>query len=512
MPYRYSFTIIFLLISFGAEAFENITNVRRKNIGSAFAVLATVLMLSDYYGGGEHFDTTLIIVIPLIMLSGMICVALAYKMSRRTKFMKILVCAAVCLELFVSFRSYLNAIHDDVYYSDRYTYVDEIGPTRDAVNRVKEYDTGFYRMEKTFHRTVNDNMALGIYGVSHSTSTFNTRALKLLRDLGFGSRDHYSRYDGATMLTDDILGIKYVLSKRQILTPYETVIPINAENDIKVYENADAFDIAFLADEGIIDSYFADSSPFMFQQQLASLLSGEEQEIFIPAEDLYFDSINVNIGSTTDNHASYKKRLSNEFAQISYNLTASRDGAFYAYFPSYYERECNLYINGEYIKNYFENENHSIVYLGTYKEGEEFEVMLRLCRDDLYIKDPEFFVLDSDALAAFSENIRSRSSKLTKNSNTSFTIDVNAKENCALFTSIPYEEGWTATVDGKPAEVCKGVNDTLLCVRVPEGEHTVVLSYFPAGLRTGIMLTVIGAVMTTVIVLGQSVLKKRKLS
>ena len=509
MPYRYSFTIIYLLIILGAEAFENIADVRRKHIGSAFGLLAAVLILADHYVGGEHFDTTLIIVIPLISVSAMTCVALAYRLSRKTVPIRILAGAAVCLELFVSCRSYLSSIDHDVYYSSRESYVGEIVPTREAVQQVKEYDSGFYRMEKTYHRTVNDNMALGIYGVSHSTSTYNTRALKLLRDLGFGSRDHYSRYDGSTMLTDDILGIKYVLSKRQILTPYDKTVPIDAKNGIRVYENTDALGAAFLADEGIIGSVISEDSPFMFQQTLASILAGEEQNIFRPIRNIVFDSRNVSIGSTTDNHASYKKRISNESAEVTYNVLTSRSGAVYAYFPSYYERQCGLYINGEYIKNYFENENHSIVYLGTYNAGEEFDVTLRLNKDDLYIKDPEFYFLDSAALEVFLTKLREADSQLTKNSSSSFTIKVSAKENCALFTSIPFEEGWTATIDGMPADVVPGVNKTLLCVQVPAGEHIIELNYFPAGLKTGVTLTVIGAVMLTAMVLASSILKKK---
>lgn len=509
MPYRYSFTVIFLLISFGAEAFESIADVRRKHIGAAFAVLLGVLILSDYYGGGEHFDTTLIIVIPLISLAAMSCVVLAYKMNGSSKSLRILAGVAVCIELFISCRSYMTSIHHDVYYSDRESYVGEIVPTRDAVEQVKKYDAGFYRMEKTFHRTVNDNMALGIYGVSHSTSTFNTRALQLLRDLGFGSRDHYSRYDGSTMLTDDILGIKYVLSKRQILTPYDKTIPIEAQNDIKAYENTDAFDLAFLASEEIIGLDIKDESPFSFQQTLASIIAGEWQDIFKPLDDVIFDSRNVSIGSTTDGHASYKKRISNEDAEVTYNIQMTQSGAAYAYFPSYYERECNLYVNGEYIKNYFENENHSIVYLGTYGAGETFDVTLRLVKSDLYIKDPEFRVLDSEALEAFSAKIHSAGSELVKNGSSSLTVKVNADKNSALFTSIPFEEGWTATIDGKPAKVCSGVNETLLCVKVPAGEHTIELNYFPAGLKVGITLTVIGTALLTAMVFASSILRKK---
>ena len=118
-------------------------------------------------------------------------------------------------------------------------------------------------------------------------------------------------------------------------------------------------------------------------------------------------------------------------------------------------------------------------------------------------------VLDNDALAAFNEKIHSAKSELVKNGSSSFTVKVNAEKDCALFTSIPFEEGWTAKIDGKPVEVVSGVNNTLLCVKVPEGEHTIELEYFPAGLKLGVTMTVIGFALLAVMVLAASYLRKK---
>ena len=49
---------------------------------------------------------------------------------------------------------------DDVTYSTYSSYNNYISALRPVVNKVKEEDTSFYRMEKTSHRKYNDNMAL----------------------------------------------------------------------------------------------------------------------------------------------------------------------------------------------------------------------------------------------------------------------------------------------------------------------------------------------------------------
>lgn len=514
MPFRYSFTVIFLLIIFGAEAFEKIENIRTKQIGAAFLTLLGVLLICDFYEGGEHFDTTLVIVVPLIALGIIAAVVCAYRKNHNSTSMKILLCAAVCSELLVNSAMYVFSIHSDVYYSDRSSYVDDIPDTRSVVNQIKSQDNGFYRLEKTYHRTVNDPMATGIYGFSHSTSAFNQKALKLLENLGFGSRDHYSRYDGATLLTDDIFGVKYVLAKDERTAQYDEEIDVSSSRGVHVYKNSDALPVAFLADEMIIGSGFSEKSPFVFQQRLASELVGleyyENIEFFTKIEDTVFDSKNITIGSTTDGHYSYKKRFDGEDASVSFLAKMPKSGAAYMYLPSRYERECSLYLNGTFLKNYFKNENHCIVYLGDYEKGEEFTVELKTLEDELFIKDPEFYVLDREVLADYTASILEQNCEVRRTSGTSLEIKVNSDGNRALFTTIPVEEGWSAAIDGNPCTIASAVNDTLICLNVPEGEHTITLNFFPAGMKMGLILTAAGAGILLVMIVTSIIVKRVK--
>ena len=86
--------------------------------------------------------------------------------------------------------------------------------TRDAVKQLKASDNEpFYRMEATFHRTVNDPIGVGYYGVSHSSSTMNSPVLTMLKRLGFSYGGHSTKYTGKTYITDALFDIKYVMDK-----------------------------------------------------------------------------------------------------------------------------------------------------------------------------------------------------------------------------------------------------------------------------------------------------------
>ena len=64
-----------------------------------------------------------------------------------------------------------------------------------------------------------------------------------------------------------------------------------------------------------------------------------------------------------------------------------------------------------------------------------------------------------------------------------------AKEEGTLFTSIPYDEGWSVTVDGEPAET-KSFDNTFLCLDLPAGSHVILFRYRVPGLAEGIALSV----------------------
>lgn len=510
MPFRYAFIATFLMMMFGAEAFENIKRVDRKTLGGVFAVLAAVLLIADHYAGSEHFNTTLIIVIPIIVLSVIMGAVLLYKGFGGHFSMKITLFMLVIAELLVNNVTTFIKMDKDIYYSSRESYLGDIPKTRAVVDEIKALDGGFYRMEKNYHRCVNDPMAAGMYGMSHSTSTFNVKAIALAKTLGFGAREHYSRYDGATKLTDDILGIKYVLCQNEILSQYDDAIDIPSENNIKAYVNDDALGFAYLADSGVIGAKLEDKSPFSSQERLAAWLSGDVNRIYIPIDEYATDLINLNAGSTTDNHLSYNKRLEGEDAFVKFLVTPSYSGKVYMYLPSLYERECRLYVNGEFIKYYFENENHSIAYLGEFEGGDTFEVKLELLRSDAYFEHPLFYTLDEEALWRFSEKMRSMNADtvVTRTGKAALSISVNAQKDCALFTSIPIEEGWTATIDGAPAEILTCANQTLMCLEVPSGSHTIELTFKPAGFKTGVMISIGGAVMLAAMLVISAAMKR----
>ena len=84
---------------------------------------------------------------------------------------------------------------------------------------------------------------------------------------------------------------------------------------------------------------------------------------------------------------------------------------------------------------------------------------------------------------------------------------INAKEAGVLLLSVPYDEGWSITVDGEAVETF-GWKDAFLAVEISEGEHEIDMTYCPKGFKKGLLITIAGVVVG--VIYGFLLYKKKK--
>ena len=66
-----------------------------------------------------------------------------------------------------------------------------------------------------------------------------------------------------------------------------------------------------------------------------------------------------------------------------------------------------------------------------------------------------------------------------------------ASEDRLVFFSIPADPGWSVTIDGTPAKIYRA-NLGMMALRVPAGRHLIEGKYFTPGLKTGIVISILG--------------------
>ena len=91
-----------------------------------------------------------------------------------------------------------------------------------------------------------------------------------------------------------------------------------------------------------------------------------------------------------------------------------------------------------------------------------------------------------------------------------FTAKIDLSKENLVFFSVPWEEGWTATVDGQPVEI-ERVNVAFMAVDVPAGDHVIEFHYMTPGLKTGALITLICvAIFVAYLIVMARLDKKRK--
>lgn len=506
LPYRYSFMLTFLMVTMAATVFNDIKEVPKKRIAlSALGWFIVLLMIenTDNYLEDISRDTMdgLTVVLPamfVLLLVSAAVVQLKDKLDKK-KSAVVILCCILGAECFYNTFGQLCRQDQDIVYSTRPSYNDVILPAREVVQRIKSEDDGFYRIEKTFFRTVNDPMALNMYGLSHSSSTLNTKPIQLLGKLGFSARSHYTRYSGATEITKSLFGVKYELSCKD-----NSTANIKTADDISVSNNVFALPMAYLVDPMYAKVKLDENAPFESQNRLLSAMIGSLRtpEYFTRISNsaetpVTLEKTNVTQGKTTDGHHSFKVVEKGKNAELVYTLNMPETSSLYMYLPSKYERTVNVWLNRKtFLGTYFEGDNNSIMKIGDFAKGEQVVIGLTLTRDELYFREAQFVYINEEDIA------RDLNKLLEINGNTycerptptSMRVSVSTNEEMSLFTSIPDEKGWEVFVDGEKTDYDIAL-DALLTVPVSPGEHVIEFRFTTAGYPLALIVSFAGLVL-----------------
>lgn len=412
---RFSFMLCFFLIFIAFRAFDHVEDVKAHQLGIVGAFIFVFVMIlqntsEDFkkklvdlaYGPNEEdfmvheFATILLSVICLLIYVSIIAVMAK---AKNKDLVSAILLVTVCGELFFSSIVSIDDFDKDVGFTTYQSYNEFQTMFRPITETLtEEYDSSFYRFEKTYHRKLNDNMALDIRGLSNSTSTLNKSTINFLQTMGYYSKSHKSQYTGGSVAIDSFLGLKYIISNRDysplygdpVLTgkDYAKYLGISEQElhdktvatkyknyatgeyfsslDFNVYKNPYALSIAFASSRDILDVnmkkhnvYTAEdakdynqlynpdgyTNPFARFNAMITAILGEDEtvEIFKPAiQNGDPTLVNVKHTNSTTGHDLYRKVNKDSAGTITYNYTVPEGEMLYLFFPAHYNRQIRL--------------------------------------------------------------------------------------------------------------------------------------------------------------------------
>ena len=546
LPFRYSFIFSFMMLVMAFRAFEKLEGITSQNIGGIFFGLMVFLFWCERENyshfklfvtrkdtNGDPYNVIQGIWVSMLALAAYFALIYLVKKAPASKVTAISLVVVIGAELFLTAIDTIKKIDIDVAYSKYSSYEPYMSDLNKAVDMIEDFDTDpFYRMEATFHRTVNDAIGTGYKSVSHSSSTMNAPALMTLHRLGYAYGGHYTRYDGSTPLTDALFDIRYLMDKEgntsyvstryKVPPEYKLATELTVEHGgkkskdttFKFYKNPNALGLGVAAQGDIEGVQLGDDDPFDNQNKLFSALTGSDEEFFTPVEVVKSDSENMVTVSTTDGHIKYSPAdESNKECHIDYVVRMNRDSDLYMYLPTKYERSCNIwyqpeedYIDGEYkmeyVGQFFTGDNYSIMKIGRFIEGQDIRVRITVANDEneAYWRDKLFYTFDYEGFSKACDKLKESSFEVTEFEDTALTGSVKAQfDGQKLFTTIPFEEGWSIEVNGKAVTPEKCVDDSLIAIPLDKGENVVKMRFSPSYWRLSQVITIFGVLVLLVI-------------
>lgn len=486
---RYSFMFCFIFILCAYQAFLYLKKINFKWIVTIFFVYLLGLMVIQKQGY-ELLDDLKFIWVSIAFL-GVTLIGL-YLASAKN-YGSVIVMIFVSVELFAAGLLNVTSLDSDVVYTSRTNYVTNMQRVSPIIDKIKESDDSFYRMEKALYRKTNDPMAYGFNGLSNSTSTLNESVITLLNRLGLSSKSHWSKYIGGNPVTDSLLGLKYIVypDEKHHELFYESYID-DDENLLYAYKNPYALSVAYGTDGAIKDVDITDpDNPFLMLNQIVTRMTGSENDIKlfknIKPNDIIYDNCEM---SYVTGHKKYSPELSSRDARIVMMFEAETDDEIFIFIPTGYPRELKMQLNGEDYGTILGNDTDCIISLGIFEPGEEIVVALTLEEDVVYIANGATYIyyLDTELFRETMPELLESNMTITDFSDIYLegTVDI-GEDQSLLFTTIPYDEGWNVEIDGKEVPLVKTL-DSLLAVEITEGLHTVTFKYQPVQFTIGLIL------------------------
>ena len=489
-PYRYSFIFCFLLIWIAYKGYCHQKTNKPKDY--FFCALIFIIAPVVIFRNTPDFITMKVLFFDVFLCSAF-CLLLYFLIHKESR--KKLVIAAILLltaaDLSLHGENSVRQLQDN-FSLTMSKYVDYVKTTGAVIDRVKENDDGFYRLEKTFKRSANDSMQFDYNGLTHYSSCEKTFVKLFMRNMGFRASISAVTYPpGYAAASDSFFGVKYLLSQKAVDKPYDALF---RENNITVYQNPCALPLGLVVDKDIlkVHSEISTGNTFQLQNNLWNAMDKDQtDDIFVPAEVIHTSYENVDV-SQVEETTFYRRINQGDIASIIYTLAIGSNHNVFMYLPTKsWSQNASVLVNGKWLSEYFGEDNDHMLDLGHFQPGATVTVELRLRNDITEMDHAYFYYENTDVLKAKYDALSNQFCDIEELNSSRLTGTVNvAKNQQQLFFTIPYSEDWHLYIDGKRV-VFEETADALISAPIAAGQHTFELYYVPKGLYLGIIVSAI---------------------
>lgn len=485
LPHRYAFIFSFVLVMMAYRAFLSLKDVSSVHVIAVLCGMVAYLFLINKIGNSEAVTDTVIIL--SIMFTVLYCVIFLVYIKNNIKqaYIGAMLCILALGEGYIITQNSVKITES----SSRSSYIIGMEDVEKLYADITSKDTGFFRVENTEPYTINPGALYGFRGVSTFNSTCNSRMTDIMNKLGFAGNVASNRYTyyTASPVMNSFMNVKYLIN-RTGTTESEYLTYYNKSGDANAYSYNYPLALGFMTSNNIRTWQTESDDPFVVQNSLAKTASGVDIPVFNLIERTDLNGVNADIKDVSEGAFNYTEPDSSQTATITMTYDIEDEQTVYAYIDSYYLSNISVTVNGA-SHSYGDSYPH-VIECGRAKAGSQVVITMELKAAEYSTANTYVYGVNDAAWQKVYDALSDEQLDITEFSSTHLKGKITATDDGVLYTSIPYEEGWKAYVDGKKAEIVPLANG-LITLNLTEGEHEIKFSYLPEGFIPGIAITVV---------------------
>lgn len=459
LPARQSFIYIALMLTVCFQAYRNLDRFSDRSILAAFLGAVSFVLLSQKFREGDeayHFAVFYGAVFFLAVYAGLMVLyrrrGQGERGRKRAALAALLTLFTVCVEAAV------NTTCTSVTTTSRTAYTADNEAVETLAASLKG-SADFYRIEKTDQRTKNDGAWMHFPSVSLFSSMAHADVTEFMKSLGCeGSTNAYS-ITGSTPFVDCLLSVKYAFYPRE--QSMDRLEYVQDYQGTYLYANRYALPLGFMIPDIMKNEWHLNmANPADVQNSLCSLFD---------APDVLQEETGLGNGP-------------------SLIYTPEESGEYYAFVSNKQVKSVSLKKGEE--KDTFDNINRGyLIEVGMVEAGETLAFQNEEGNEDLGIR---LYRYNEAGLEHVYRKLAESPLTLSVWEDDRLKGTVDAGMGGTLFTSIPYDKGWTVTVDGQERQP-QELFGAFLGIELEPGSHVIECSYMPEGLKEGMMISLLCA-------------------
>lgn len=459
LPARQSFIYIFLVLCICFRTVEQRAGNTEKDLAISFSLVFFFILFCQKMVEQKHFSFG-------VYYAAMFFVslyALIFRLERNGQVKKLWLHRA--LLLIVSVETLANLAGTSVPTTSRKEYTADNADIRTLRDSVAQEP--FARFKKVRRKSKDDGAWLNFPSVSFFSSTADKALSDFMRDLGCEASVNAYSIIGSTPLTDALLNVKYSFFPSESYNPY--LKELGRSGNMVLYENPSTFPLGYLVAPDFSENWVRSlENPADVQNDLCALMG--VPPVLIEA--------------------------AGEIRGRDFLFTAATEGEYYAFATNAKIDKLQAELPGD-TKSFDNLKRRYFMELGTLYSGDSV-TLSRQDEGSTGAPEVKIYRFDYEALRMLRETLGSRELQISEFTDTALRGSVQAEQTSVLLTSIPYDAGWSVTVDGRSVDAERGL-DAFLAIRLSPGMHELQLRYLPRGLKEGTLISALALLLLSLL-------------